>query len=84
MPPQSIEVWAGDSKESLKKINTTTPLQPKGEDGVRVDVISIDLPEADRNHKFYKLVVNPVPKLPAWHQGKGQKGWIFLDEIFFN
>jgi hypothetical protein len=84
MPPQSIEVWGGDKKENLKKITTTTPIQPKGEDGVRVEVIAIDLSEADRNYKFYKVVVHPVSKLPSWHQGKGQRGWIFLDEIFFN
>lgn len=84
MPPQSIEVWGGDSKESLRKLTTATPQQPKGDEMVRVDVITIELPQDHRNHKFYKLVVNPVSKLPIWHQGKGQPGWIFLDEIFFN
>jgi hypothetical protein len=23
-------------------------------------------------------------KLPPWHRGKGDKGWIFVDEVFLN
>lgn len=84
MPPQSVEVWGGDTKSSLKKIITTTPTQPTGYESVRIEVISLSLPDAERHYRFYKVIVNPVPKLPLWHQGKGQKGWIFLDEIFFN
>jgi len=30
------------------------------------------------------VVVVPVGKLPAWHPGKGDKGWAFVDEIFLN
>ena len=84
MPPHSIEVWAGNTTDKLKKIKTVTPTQPNGDDGTRIEVVPIELSEPDRQFKFYKVVVNPVPKLPLWHQGKGQRGWIFLDEIFFN
>jgi hypothetical protein len=31
-----------------------------------------------------KLIVKPVSKLPAWHPGKGDKGWFFTDEVFLN
>jgi hypothetical protein len=34
--------------------------------------------------KCIKLVVVPVNKLPNWHRGKGENGWIFVDEIFLN
>jgi len=30
------------------------------------------------------VILKPLPKLPAWHKGKGDKGWIFADEIFLN
>jgi len=33
---------------------------------------------------FLKVVAIPVAKLPAWHPGKGQKGWLFTDELFVN
>ena len=35
-------------------------------------------------YKYYKIVAKNVLKLPAWHPGKGEKAWIFIDEIFFN
>lgn len=28
-----------------------------------------------------KLVLMPLKKLPDWHQGKGNHGWLFIDEI---
>lgn len=28
-----------------------------------------------------KLVLLPLKKIPAWHQGKGNHGWLFIDEI---
>jgi hypothetical protein len=34
--------------------------------------------------KYIRLQATPVKSLPAWHPGKGQKGWIFIDEVFVN
>ena len=31
--------------------------------------------------KQLKLVLFPLKKIPAWHGGKGNHGWLFLDEI---
>ncbi|MNY68403.1 hypothetical protein D3C86_2061590 [compost metagenome] len=31
-----------------------------------------------------KLVAKPLSKLPAWHPGKGEKAWVFVDEVFVN
>lgn len=33
-------------------------------------------------HQSLKLVVEPVRKLPEWHQGRGNGAWIFIDEIW--
>ncbi len=30
------------------------------------------------------IVGKPVGRLPNWHPGRGDKGWIFIDEIFLN
>ena len=30
--------------------------------------------------KVLKIVVQPVRRLPSWHQGKGEKAWIFMDD----
>lgn len=31
--------------------------------------------------RYIRLVIQPLKKLPGWHPGKGNAGWIFLDEI---
>jgi hypothetical protein len=83
MPPYSIELYGGNDEKNLQLIERVAPTQPRQMEGTRVEVISIPLKTSARDLKYYKLIINPVPKLPAWHSGKGQKGWIFLDEIFF-
>eukprot|EP01080_Neovahlkampfia_damariscottae_P000060 gene60-4309_t len=31
--------------------------------------------------KFIKIVVHPIEMIPEWHGGKGNKAWIFVDQI---
>jgi uncharacterized membrane protein len=84
MPPTEVEVWAGNEKGQMKLVKKVVPQQPTKEQKnvVRVDGIKIDIPNSE--YKFYKIVAKNVLKLPPWHPGKGDKGWIFIDEIFFN
>jgi hypothetical protein len=49
---------------------------------VRIEPTEITL-KAD-NYSFIKVIARPVTKLPSWHNGKGQPGWVFIDEVFFN
>ena len=84
MPPAEIEIWGGDDKARLKLLKKLSPpqLTKEEKDVVRVEGIKIDIePSA---HKYYKIIAKNVPKLPAWHPGKGDKGWFFIDEVFFN
>lgn len=82
MPPQSVEVWGGNDPKKLKWLGRVSPVQPamakpvyqKGYE-VKFDPVAV---------KYIKLIATPVAKLPAWHPGKGDKGWIFADEIFLN
>jgi hypothetical protein len=84
MPPAEVEVWAGESKDKLKLLKKATATQPTKEEKnvVRVEGMKIDIPKS--KYKFYKIIAKNVLKLPTWHPGKGQKAWIFIDEIFFN
>jgi len=84
MPPAEVEVWAGESKDKLKLLKKETARQPTKEEKniVRVEGMKIDVPQS--TYKYYKIVAKNVLKLPTWHPGKGQKAWIFIDEIFFN
>jgi uncharacterized membrane protein len=81
MPPIFIEVWAGDTRNSMKLLAKHYPTQPKSS----VDPIEIQGYNLDMNgsYKIVKVIARPVSKLPNWHPGKGQKGWFFVDEVFF-
>ncbi|HEU4859792.1 MAG TPA: chitobiase/beta-hexosaminidase C-terminal domain-containing protein [Chitinophagaceae bacterium] len=84
MPPLEIEIWGGDNKNKLKLLKKAFPNQPTKEekDAVIVEGIKLDIdPSA---YKCFKIIAKNVTKLPAWHPGKGDKGWLFIDEIFFN
>jgi uncharacterized membrane protein len=82
MPPQEMQVWAGNEPEKLTLIAKTNPVQPKGYDPVRIEGATVDLPST--GFKYYKLVAKPLAKLPAFRNKKKDKGWLMVDEIFFN
>lgn len=80
LPPKEIELWAGKSKDAMKLVKKIFPEQPKENGPVKVDKLSIPLDGV--NFQFYKLIARPVASLPSWHSGKGEKAWIFFDEMF--
>lgn len=80
-PPSSIRVVGGMTSGKMKLIGSVIPDQPKS----RLDV-------GDKNFeckiksspvKFIKITVQPLQKIPGWHQGKGEQGWFFIDEVLF-
>lgn len=81
-PPTSVEIWAGNSKSSLQLVQKINPAQPSKDEPVRIDPIETTLREG--NYSFVKIIARPITKLPNWHNGKGQPGWVFIDEVFFN
>jgi len=83
MPPYKVEVWGGNDKNKLEQLVTVSPQQPSGLSDPNM-ISGMNLVFAPADFKFYKVVAIPVPKLPSWHPGKGEKGWVFVDEVFFN
>jgi uncharacterized membrane protein/mono/diheme cytochrome c family protein len=84
MEPEQIEIWGGDDKEKLKllkKVSLPAPTE-KEKFVVRNEGIKIELEPS--SFKVYKIGVKNLSRLPQWHSGKGEKAWIFIDEIFFN
>ena len=82
MPPQEIEVWGGDNSNSLHLIKRMQPQQPSKEKPPYLE--GYDVTFKTQEIKILKVILRPVSKLPVWHRGKGDKGWIFTDEIFVN
>lgn len=80
-PPTDVEVWGGKNANEIKLIKAIKIEQPKDYRPQSMEAIGISF---DRStHPYYKIVARPVSKLPLWHGGKGQKGWFFVDEVFF-
>jgi uncharacterized membrane protein len=83
LPPAQVEIWGGDNKEKMRLIKMTHPKQPeKLQEPSGVEGLKLSFAPAD--YKCYKIIARPVAHLPKWHPGKGEKSWVFVDEIFFN
>ncbi|MEP6750265.1 MAG: c-type cytochrome domain-containing protein [Bacteroidota bacterium] len=82
MPPVYVEVWGGTNEKNLVRLSHITPQQP---DSLRPAMMrGYDCTFKPTRVSYLKVVAMPVDKLPAWHPSKGQKGWLFTDEIFVN
>lgn len=82
MPPAQLEVWGGTSINDLVLLKRSNPQQPRALEPAYMT--GFDCGFAAKKISVIKIVAKPVSKLPAWHPGKGEKGWVFIDEIFFN
>ncbi|MBX2894529.1 MAG: chitobiase/beta-hexosaminidase C-terminal domain-containing protein [Cyclobacteriaceae bacterium] len=80
-PPTEIQVWGGNSKDNLKLLMTQKFSEPKGYRTPHMSFVTINWETS--NYTYYKIIAKPISKLPLWHGGKGQKGWFFVDEVFF-
>lgn len=81
MPPVFVDVYIKETGKNLthfKKVSVAqlTKMTLNGTKG-------IDIPVNKTNIEQIKIIVQPISKLPSWHPGKGDKGWFFVDEVFF-
>jgi hypothetical protein len=82
MPAQLIEIWGGDEPGNLRLLGKLIPEQPKAMKGSYSKGLDCKINPA--TVKYIKIIATPVAKLPAWHPGKGDKAWIFIDEVLVN
>ena len=80
-PPSKIIVKGGDSPNNLKTIGSLVPEMPKGSrsNGVLPYIVPIQ----KGIYKYIEIEAFNIQSLPSWHFGKGLKGWVFVDEVFF-
>lgn len=83
MPPTSVEIWGGPDKNHLILLKKISPEQPK-KLGMAVQKLGFTANFEPREIRVLKIIAQPVQKLPPWHPGKGERGWLFLDEVFLN
>ena len=81
-PPLKVEVWGGTDPASLKLLGVFSPSQPKSYETPGSPGISCKF--AISSCRYLRIIAEPVPKLPPWHSGKGDKAWVMVDELLFN
>ncbi|HYH56340.1 MAG TPA: c-type cytochrome domain-containing protein, partial [Anseongella sp.] len=81
-PPAAIQVWGGSGPQDMELLGTATPEMPGEHQAPGKHIYACPLKKREVTHM--KILVQPVEKLPSWHQEKGQPGWVFADEILLN
>ena len=81
-PPYRLEVEVLDEGGRWHKAPPVQPDQPASGLGFEKYFITVPLGQ-ELLASEVRIVVVPVPRLPDWHAGKGDKGWAFVDEILF-
>ncbi|MCP1385684.1 c-type cytochrome domain-containing protein [Runella salmonicolor] len=81
-PPESIEVWGGNSPDQLKKIAVIKPSIPTK---YRTHLLqAVGGKFKPQTVSYLKIVAKPLSKMPEWHGGKGKPALLLVDEMFFN
>jgi hypothetical protein len=80
-PPEKIIIKAGANKSNLKIIGSINPMQPKAQRSAGILPITVQL--AAGIYPYIEIEAINVQRLPNWHPGKKEKGWVFVDEVFF-
>ena len=81
MPPLRVTVFAGTDSSKLSPIGSLVPVQPTRYGPVVNLAYAVAVKPGRYTH--FRVQADPVSSLPAWHNGRRDKGWIFVDEVFF-
>ncbi|MFY7795341.1 MAG: FN3 associated domain-containing protein [Chitinophagaceae bacterium] len=81
LPPTKVTVWGGEDSASLSILGKLSPEMPVKGGPAMNRILNVDIPPG--RYRFIRVQADPIRSLPAWHRGKGDKGWVFVDELFF-
>lgn len=77
-PPIRIEVIGG-SEDNQERLGICYPAPIKKNE--RANFIYFNCPLESKPMTHLSIIVTPLPKLPDWHEAKGEPGWFFVDEV---
>lgn len=82
-PAARVEVWGGTDEGSMVLLGSWNPRQP-GKDENDTEIALFECVYEPKTVNRLKVVAHPLERLPAWHPAKGERGWVFIDEILVN
>jgi uncharacterized membrane protein len=82
-PPVTVAAWGSMDQIHWTSLGQLQP-EPPNKDLTNKENLALGFRFPKKAMKYIRLQATPVKSLPAWHPGKGQKGWIFIDEVFVN
>lgn len=82
-PPTKLEVWGGLDADKLQLLGSKKPPMPGEKDPGGEDKL-YDFEFEPTKIRYLKVVAVPLAKIPAWHGNKGDKAWVFMDEVLVN
>ncbi|MBN3581733.1 chitobiase/beta-hexosaminidase C-terminal domain-containing protein [Algoriphagus aestuarii] len=77
-PPAQVEIWVKQSGTWNLAIKETPP-QSEEIKIARLEALKYNLPAESFDEIRVRLT--PLSRLPKWHPGAGEKGWVFIDEV---
>jgi uncharacterized membrane protein len=81
-PPAEVELWGTDGGGPMALLGRWHPAQPDSLGSAAIEVAEFDF--EPKVVTRLKIISRPLRRLPSWHPAKGEKGWLFLDEILVN
>lgn len=83
LPPTSISIWGSNDNKTFQLLSRQypDPIDKTKLNYVNSEVAHITL--KGEAFRYIKIEADNLQRLPLWHPGKGEKAWLFVDEIFF-
>lgn len=75
-PPESIIIFMDNDSKKEEIIKPLSQLTDKKNGAINIPI--------EAEIKSLKIQIKNLQSIPEWHEGKGKKGWLFIDELIFN
>ena len=79
VPP--ITISTSNDGRAWQEQASINPEVPKNDEGSKFNDFGKLVDVAAR---YVKVNARPLESIPEWHDGKGTRGWLFVDEIIVN
>jgi triacylglycerol esterase/lipase EstA (alpha/beta hydrolase family) len=79
--PPTVEFLVSLNGKDFKSVATITTEVPKKK-SVDTRILSTKIEEVKASH--LRIHAENLGTIPDWHQAKGRKAWLFIDEILVN